>query len=163
MAGCDCIMSSHAEKSCRDASYFWLCRVEFCHRAFITAWVLRRPYGKPHKLRFLVKDFFHRIHLAFKYVSLFWWDQVKAGTQSLSLSPMGNFIRRECSWVLGEDTSEKGAFLLRSLLRKELGYYSLSETSEKEIRDSIVRQGRSLPVFQCIIDHTPDVAVLCTS
>ena len=55
------------------------------------------------------------------------------------------------------DTSHKGAFFLRFLLGGELGYYSLQQTTEKEIRLCIVRHARSLPVFQRIVDTTPDV------
>ena len=154
----------YRRRNCRrNITQLWLRQVKFCFGDFIIARVRRSRDGRPHSVMILVKKFFHRVHKAFAAVSVFWFGQVRAGTCRRNLSPVSVFIQRECSWIFGFDTSDKGAFLLRYLLGGELGYYSLSNTPESEIRRSIVLCGRSLPVFQSIIDHTPGASSLCVS
>ena len=140
----------------KDPGSLWLCDVEFCAGRFITARVRKTRKSPVETVRILVEDFFRRIHKAFAVVSVFWFEQVRFDTQWLNLSPIDEVLQRECSWIFAIDTSEKGAMFLRMLLRGELGCYSLYKTAEKEIRLSIVRRARSLPVFQRIIDCTPD-------
>ena len=132
----------------------WLCRVQFCSGHFITARVRRSRDAPVETVQIFVRDFFHRIHYAFSVVSVFWMKQVLDDTQRLDLSPVSGSIQRECGWILGLDTSDKGAFCLRFLLGGVLGYYSLPGTPEMKIRRAIVRRGRSLPVFQRIIERT---------
>ena len=140
-----------------DPSALWLCEVQFCAGRFITARVRKTRKSAIETVRIGVKDFFRRIHQAFGVVSVFWFKEVRSGTQWRNLLPIDEVIQQECSWIFGMDTSRKGAMLLRILLRGELGCYSFCTTAEKEIRLSIVRRARSLPVFQLIIDRTPDV------
>ena len=142
---------------CEDTAPLWLCSVEFSYGRFITAIVRFGKDAVPKRVQIFVTDFFHRIHRAFSLVSVFWMRQVLTGTQRRDLSPVSELVQRECSWIFALDTSHKGAFFLRFLLGGELGYYSLQQTTEKEIRLCIVRRARSLPVFQRIVDTTPDV------
>jgi hypothetical protein len=141
----------------RDPSSFWLCEVKFCAKPLITASIRRSRNDRVEIVHIPVEDFFHRIHKAFAVVSVFWHKQVVLGTQWWSLSPVSETVQRECSWIFGIDTANKGSLLLRMLLREELGCYSLAKTPDLEIRDCIVERARSLPVFQKIMDHTREV------
>ena len=138
----------------RDPSSFWLCEVKFCAKPLITASIRRDRNARVETVHIPVEDFFHRIRKAFAVVSVFWHKQVVLGAQWRSLSPVSETVQRECSWIFGIDTADKGSLLLRMLLRGELGCYSLRLMSDVEIRKSIVRRARQLPVFQKIIDHT---------
>ena len=137
-----------------DPSSFWLCEIKFCAAPLITASIRRSRNARVETVHVPVKVFFARIHRAFAVVSVFWHKQVVRGTQWRSLSPVDKTVQRECSWVFGIDTANKGSMLLRMLLRGELGCYSLHLISDVEIRKSIVQRARQLPVFQQIMDRT---------
>ena len=139
---------------CEDITRLWLCDIYFCSGMFITARIRRSIEAPPETVQIFAREFFARIHKAFSVVSVFWMSQVLQGTQRRTLSPVSRLIQRECSWVFALDTSHKGAFYLRFLLGGVLGYHSLSRDPEKKIRLRIVRRGRSLPVFQKIVDCT---------
>ena len=141
----------------KDPSSFWLCEVKFCAKPMITASIRRSRDARVETVHIPVEDFFRRIHKAFAVVSVFWHKQVVQGTQRRFFCPVGKTVQRECSWVLGVDTANRGSLLLRMLLCEVLGCYSLALTPDLEIRDCIVERARSLPVFQKIIEHTHDV------
>ena len=140
----------------KSLSSLWLCQIRFCAGKYITALVRCERTGPIIPVQFLVEDFFTRIHKAFAVVSVFWFDQVRFGMQWRNISAVSEEVQQECSWIFAVDTSQKGALLLRMLLRGVMGCYSLHSTSEREVRLSIVRSARDLPVFQRIIDRTPD-------
>jgi hypothetical protein len=140
----------------KSLSSLWLCQIRFCAGKFITALVRCERDGPIIPVQILEKEFFTRIHKAFAIVSVFWFDQVRFGMQWRNLSPVSEAIQQECSWIFAVDTSQKGALLLRMLLRGYLGCYSLHSTSEREVRLSIVRSSRTLPVFDRIVDRTMD-------
>ena len=144
----------------RYPSDYWLCAVEFCATPVVTAKVRRSRNAQIETVHIHEKDFFHRIHVAFGIVSVFWHGQVVHGLQWRTLSPLCKLVQRECSWILGIDTADKGAMLLRMLLRGVLGCYSTVSTPDSAIRKSIVRRGRNLPVFQKIVDRTHNEDVL---
>ena len=101
-----------------------------------------------------------RIEMAFRTVSTFWYRQILLGTQWQTLVTVDSVVQRECSWIFGIDTAKKGALLLRMLLRGVLGNYSLASTPDREIRKSIVRRARNLPVYNKIVECTHNEGVL---
>ena len=144
----------------RYPSDYWLCEVQFGATPVITARVRRTRSAGIETVNIGEKDFFRRIEMAFRTVSTFWYRQILHGTQWQTLVAVDPVVQRECSWVFGIDTAEKGALLLRMLLRGVLGNYSLASTPDREIRKSIVRRARNLPVYNKIVECTHNEGVL---
>ena len=134
----------------------WLCKIEGVDNGLVICRVRRSRYQLTTKsISVPAAEFFPRVHQASGVVAQFWYTEAAFDTQRSRLEPVDVQIQRECSWILGIDTSDKGAYFLRAMLGGTLGYYSMHETTADDIRRLIRSQLREMPVFQMIVNLTP--------
>ena len=131
----------------------WLCGIETVRDGFAFAQVRRSRWAEIKTVRIPVGEFFKRVDEAYDVVTEFWLKQIRRNTQHRNPCRVDLEIQRESSWILGIDLSEKGEFCLRFLLGGVLGYYSLQEISQDDIRAAMLC--RELPSLQHLVDRTP--------
>ena len=135
----------------------WLCEVQAASDGFVNCRVRHSIRCQDTKIVMIpAEEFFPRVHKAFGVVAAFWMYQDSAGLNERDFTPIPRDVQRECSWILGLDTSDKGAFFLRAMLAGVLGHYSTCKTSIDEIRRTVFSQLREIPVFDIVVKLTPD-------